>query len=173
MKKIIGLIIIVAMLAGCSSVRPVSPPSKVHEQTIGAVQIAYDNGDWIKIVSTGTAPLHGKSAHAVSEASKIAAMHAKANIAEFMNINVRSDKIVNTISHSNINTKADDGEDGDMNVLSEVIEHLRTNSNAVLRGTQVTNQSYTDDYATVEITVTKQSVTAAQSVQSFMNGTAK
>lgn len=169
MKTILIVIAVLFSIAGCGTTKPIT--SAVHEQTIGSVQITYDDaGNWIKIVSSGVAPVHNKSAHAVSEATKVAAMHAKQNIADFMSNDIHSEKTVDTASTSKVHAgpegeKNDDG----MNTLTTVIEHIKDNSNAILRGVQITNQSVTSETVRVEVAATKQSITAAQSIQNTMN----
>lgn len=173
MKRSIALIAVLALaLAGCGTMKPTAV---AHEQTIGSVVITYDgDGNWIKIVSTGVAPLNDKSTFAVSEATKIAAMHAKQNIAEFINNDVSSNKTADVTSTSKVHSKnGTDLSDNDMNTLTVAVEHIRDDSQAVLRGVHVSNQSFTRDSATVEVTVTKQSIGASQSIEAAMNGLAK
>ncbi len=169
MKYLIAIILVIASLAGCGT--PRTNTSSVHEQSIGSVQITYDDaGNWIKIVSSGIAPLHNSSAHATSEATKVAAMHAKQNIADFMSNSIQSDKSVDTESTSNVRSGRDkEKSEGEISTLTTVVEHIKDNSAAVLRGIQVTNQTVSRDFVRVEVTATKQSIVAAQSIQSSMN----
>ena len=168
MKKVIALMVFVALLTGCSSMSSKPTANQVHEQSIGSVVITYDNDGWIKIVSTSTAPIHNKSTQAVAEASKIAALHAKAHISDFISNQFSTETVANTSSKSNVH--AGEENDNDLSVLSDVVEHIRSNSNAVLRGAHVTSETFTDEYASVEVTITKGSVSAAQNIQGYMNG---
>jgi PBP1b-binding outer membrane lipoprotein LpoB len=171
MKNILIIIAALIFIAGCSATR--TNTSSVNEQTIGSVQITYDDsGNWIKIVSSGMAPLHNSSAHATSEATKVAAMHANQNIADFMSSNIQSDKTVDTESTSNVRSGRDhEKSDGEINTLTAVIEHIKDNSTAILRGIQITNQSVSREFVRVEVTATKQSIVAAQLINSSMNST--
>jgi hypothetical protein len=174
MKRSIALIvaIIALTITGCGTTKPTSV---AHEQAIGSVVITYDgDGNWIKIVSNGVAPLNDKSTFAVSEATKIAAMHAKQNIAEFINNSIHSNKTADITSTSKVHSKnGTDTSDNDMDALTVAVEHIRDDSEAVLRGVHVTNQSYTQEFTRVEVTATKQSIGAAQSIQASMNGLGK
>ena len=188
------LIIIAALIsiAGCGTTKPIT--AAAHQETIGAVQITFDDtGNWIKLVSTGVAPTYDKSAQSVSEATKIASMRAKQNIAEFMNNDIRSDKLVDVVTKSvkessngtnknsheanGADTNADSSDKSDseksaydINTLTTVMEHIRDNSNAILRGVQVTNQTVSPESVWVEVTVSKQSIGASQSLRNSMSG---
>jgi hypothetical protein len=169
MKTIIIVTLAIISLIGCGT--PGTNHSSVHERTIGAVQITYDdNGSWIKISSYGTAALHNNSVHATSEAAKVAAMHAKQNIADFVSDNIQSDKTVDIESTSSVRSGRDkDKSEGEINTVTTVIEHIKDNSSAILRGVQVTSQTVTKEFVKVEVAATKQSINAAQSIQSSMN----
>ena len=173
MKSTIVLAAIVALtVAGCGTIKPTSV---AHEQAIGSVVITYDgDGNWIKVVSTGVAPLSDKSTFAVSEATKIAAMHAKQNIAEFISSNIHSDKTADITSTSTVHSKnSTDVSDNDLVTLTTAVEHIKDESASVLRGVHITNQSFTNEFARVEVTTTKQSVGASQSIEADMVGFAK
>jgi len=192
MKTIILIIAALFSIAGCGSTKPIS--SATHQETIGAVQITFDDtGNWIKLVSTGVAPTHNKSTQSISEATKIASMRAKQNIAEFLNNDIRSDKSVEVVTKSskrssedaNKNSHEDNGADthststgksdtekteDEVNTLTTVIEHIRDNSNAILRGVQITNQNTSSNSVWVEVTVSRQSITASQSLRDTLSG---
>ena len=191
MKSIFVVIAFLLSVTGCGTTKPIT--AAVHQETIGAVQITFDDtGNWIKLVSTGVAPTPNKSAQAVSEATKIASMRAKQNIAEFLNNDIRSDKTVEVISKSmkhsstvsdknaheenSADNTASGGKtdteksDDEIKTLTTVIERIRDNSNAILRGVQVTNQTISPESVWVEVTVSKQSIAASQSLRTTMNG---
>ena len=166
MKNLIIASLLTIALVGCGSVP--TKPAVTHVQSIGAVQITYDDeGNWTKISSTGTAPLINKTPTAVSESAKIASMRAKQNIAEFMSNGIKSEKTTNTNSTSTVHT-AGDKTDGDMTTITTVVEQIRDEGNAVLRGVQTVGQTSTSDFVTVEVAATKQSITAAHSIQTTM-----
>jgi hypothetical protein len=192
MKNLLIIIAALISITGCGTSKPVT--AAAHQETIGEVQITFDDsGNWIKLVSTGVAPTYDKSAQSVSEATKIAAMRAKQNIAEFMNNDIRSDKSVDVVTKSvkkssNVTNKnshdangADSNADSDVksdseksaddiSTLTTVMEHIRDNSNAILRGVQITNETVSPESVWIEVTVSKQSIGASQSIRSSMSG---
>ena len=191
MKNVLIVTVIALFISGCSSNKPpvqnVTP--EVHQETIGSVHITFDDtGNWIKLVSTGVAPTHNQSAQAISEASKIASMRAKQNIAEFMNNDVRSDKTVEVVTksvkhassgsdknaHENnvLDNPADSVKtDDEIRILTSVVERIRDSSNAILRGVQTTAQTVTNDQVEVEVSVSRQTISASQNLRASMNGT--
>jgi hypothetical protein len=192
MKSILIIIAAFISITGCGTTKPIT--AAAHQEAIGAVQITFDDtGNWIKLVSTGVAPTYDKSAQSVSEATKIASMRAKQNIAEFLNNDIRSDKSVEVITKSvqkssagtDKNTHEDNGagnnsdsggksdsekSEDEINTLTTVMEHIRDNSNAILRGVQVTNQTVSPESVWVEVTVSKLSIVASQSLRANMDG---
>jgi len=192
MRTILIIIAALISITGCGTTKPIT--AAAHQETIGAVQITFDDtGNWIKLVSTGVAPTYDKSAQSVSEATKVASMHAKQNIAEFLNNDIRSDKSVevltksvkkssagadkNTHKNNGAESNSDSGGKSDseksedeINTLTTVMEHIRDNSNAILRGVQVTNQTVSPESVWVEVTVSKLSIVASQSLRANMDG---
>ena len=192
MKNVLIIIAIALFVAGCSSIKPIAKTApEVHQETIGSVHITFDDtGNWIKLVSNGVAPTYNHSAQAISEASKIASMRAKQNIAEFMNNDVRSDKNVEVVAKSvkhtssgsdksarennTLDSPADSEKTNDeIRILTSAVERIRDSSNAILRGVQTTNQTVTDDQVEVEVSVSRQSIAASQNLRATMNGTLK
>lgn len=161
MKNII-LVAVVVLIAGCGTV-----PKKevqVHEQTIGSVTIKYNSdGDWIQVQAKGMAAVPNSTPHAVAQSAKIASMHAKQNVANFMNNKFNSDLSTNILSKSTVSEKVND-----METITLVTEHMRDTSTAVLRGLQLVSQTNDSNFVTVELRVTKQSISAANSLKSAM-----
>ena len=169
MKTTISSLLLV-LLVGCSSVPQKQKDTSNHEQAIGSITLTYNgSGEWVKLSSVGTAPINDQSPHAISEASKVAALHAKQNIAEFMSDSLKGTKVVDTHSKSNVNSKGDDS-DNDQNTITEVMEHIKSESSAILKGVHVTNQTVSDRYVQVNVEVTKQTIDVSKSIQSYMNG---
>lgn len=192
MKNILIITVFALFVIGCSSSKPTAHnESEVHQETIGAVHITFDEtGNWIKLVSNGVATTHNHSPQAITEAGKIASMRAKQNIAEFMNNDVRSDKTVEVVTRSvkhaasgsdksarenNFLDNHADSEktDDEIRILTSVVERIRDSSNAILRGIQTTNQTVRDDQVEVEVSVSRQSIAASQNLRASMNGTLK
>lgn len=177
MKTILILIAVLLSIAGCSSTPAKVAAPVIREQTIGYVTVTYDDkGEWSKIVSAGTAPVHNNSAHAVSEAAKVASMHAKQNIADFMSNDFHSEKTAEIKSNSKVHAgkgKEEELTDSDITTLTAVVERIRDNSSAILRGVYVTEQTTSENFVKVEVATTKQSIAAAQAIQNSMSGAQK
>ena len=83
---------------------------------------------------------------------------------------MQSDKAVDTESTSSVLSSRDkDKSEGEISAITTVIEHIKDSSAAILRGVQVTSQTVSRDFVRVEVTATKQSIVAAQSIQSSMS----
>jgi len=161
MKNII-LVLIAVGIMGCST-----QPKKevqIHEQTVGGVYIKYDSdGNWIEVQAKGMAPVLNSTPSAIAQSAKVAQMHAKQNIANFMNSRFDSDKVVDITSKSTVSDSSSNTE-----TLSIVTERMRNTSTAVLRGLQVTSQTNDVNFVTVEMTATKQSIEAAGAIKKSM-----
>jgi hypothetical protein len=174
MKTTFAAALVALSIVGCSSTptkapQPTAAPV-IHEQIVGDILITYDDSsNWIKLVTTGSAPLHNSTPHATSEASKVAFMHAKQSLAEFMTSDFKSTKVAKTES----NSKMSGSDDTNMTVLTTVVENIKDNSTAILRGVQLTGRTVTDETVIVELTVSKLSINASRSLQSAMSGAAK
>lgn len=161
MKSIILAALIVA-ITGCGS----TPKKEVHarEQTIGSVIVKYNSdGEWVQVNAIGMAAVPNSTPHAIAQSAKIASMHAKQNVANFMNNKFNSDLTTDISSKSTVSEKIND-----METIMIVTERLRDTSTAVLRGLQVTKQTNDGNFVTVELEVTKQSINAATSLKSSM-----
>lgn len=169
MKKALVLTALVIALSACSSTKT-KQTNEIHEQAIGSIVVTYDKDDWIKITSTGTSPVYGNTPQAASEAAKIAAMHAKANIVEFMNNTVSYSSDIKNVSKSK-SQKNNVNEDSDANITvsADVVEHLKSDARSVLRGIQISKETVDDETASVDVTVSKQSISAAKSLHDLMN----
>lgn len=154
--------------------RPTKSAADIREREVDGVLITYDgNGDWVKLITSGSAPIHDSSAHAVAEATKVASMHAKQSLADFINNDFTSRKTSNTNSTSKIHTgpkdkDSDEIHDNDVQTLTTVMEQIRDNSAAVLRGVYITSRNVTEDAVSIEITATKQSISASHAIRNAM-----
>lgn len=169
MKNILVLILLASSFTGCGSIKPAT--STVREQTIGSVQISYDDeGNWIKIESSGVEALHNSSARSVTEAAKVAQMHAKQNISDFMSNNINSEKTADTTSTSKVHAVKDGEKRNDeMDTITVVVERIRDNSTAILRGVQVVDQRVTREFVRVDVAATRKSIAAATSIKNSMS----
>lgn len=167
MKHIILVALVSIMAVGCGtfSKKEVS----IHEQTIGGVYVKYDSlGNWIKVTAKGTSAVPDSSPNAIAQSAKIASMHAKQNVANFMNNQFSSDVVTNISSKSKSQSTNEGTSVNDIETITIVTERMRDTSSAILRGLQVTSQTNDSNFVTVELTVTKQSITAATSLKTSM-----
>ena len=81
------------------SIRP-KPVSTVFHRPQGTMTITFDNkGNFLEIVSKGTAPIAGNNAFSIEQAAQVAQLRAKRNIAEFIATQLnttRSSKVLST-----------------------------------------------------------------------------
>jgi hypothetical protein len=153
-----------------------------------------DKGNWISIKSSATAPLVNNAPEGVEIAFKTATMRAKRNLTEFMSNDVKSTKSVQTISKSylkniaqvdssNESNTAGDEEDAASNsqatkesrqkantVAQTVRERIDDNSQAILKGVQVTERKVSKEqqHVSVTILVTQQSIKGAEQMRKAM-----
>jgi hypothetical protein len=175
MKSIIAIAALLLSITACITTKPKAIPLSEHEKTIGSVRVTYDNdGNWIKLESTGVAPLHNKSTHSLSEASKIASMYAKQNISEFLSNSFNSTHTADISSESRIQSAASSvQEDGDLNTITILVDHLREDSSQILKGVYIKNQVISEDQVSVDVEVSKQSIAASLSISSQISGASK
>lgn len=87
----------------------VQPDIKAQEVAFleenGTVSLEFDeNGaDWISIESTGTSPITFNHANSREEAMTVAAMKARANLVEFLNNTIKTEKFVENVSKTILN----------------------------------------------------------------------
>ena len=153
-----------------------------------------DKGNWLTIKSTATAPLVNNAPEGVEIAFKTAAMRAKRNLTEFMSNDVKSTKSVQTISKSYLkniaqvdsnNESSTGGDDDDAannsqatkesrqkaNTIAQTVrERIDDNSQAILKGVQVTERKISKEqqHVSVTIVVTQQSIRGAEQVRRAM-----
>ena len=153
-----------------------------------------DKGNWVSIKSSATAPLVNNAPEGVEIAFKTATMRAKRNLTEFMANDVKSTKSVQTISKSYLkniaqvdsaNESKTAGEDEDAasnsqatkesrqkaNTIAQTVrERIDDNSQAILKGVQVTERKVSKEqqHVSVTILVTQQSIKGAEQVRKAM-----
>lgn len=153
-----------------------------------------DKGNWVSIKSSATAPLVNNAPEGVEIAFKTATMRAKRNLTEFMANDVKSTKSVQTISKSYLkniaqvdsaNESKTAGEDEDAasnsqatkesrqkaNTIAQTVrERIDDNSQAILKGVQVTERKVSKEqqHVSVTIVVTQQSIKGAEQVRKAM-----
>jgi hypothetical protein len=81
------------------SIRP-KPVSAVFHRPQGTMTITFDSkGEFVEIISKGTAPIAGNNAYSIEQAAQVAQLRAKRNLTEFINTQInttRSTKVLST-----------------------------------------------------------------------------
>lgn len=160
-----------------------------------------DQGNWVKITAKGTASLGEDTPSARETALIIATMRAKRSIAEFLNNDIKSTKTMSRIARSyarafqseDVESTVESMSGLDMDAISDLdidgtdarseksreahrfasilTERIQDNSAAILKGVYISHRSLQDSQAIVELTATRQSVTAAHQMFGMMRGT--
>lgn len=80
------------------SIRP-KPVSTVFHRPQGTMTITFDkNGQFLEITSKGTAPIAGNNAFSIEQASQVAQLRAKRNIAEFISTDLSTTRSLKVLS---------------------------------------------------------------------------
>lgn len=198
MKKVLTVIAAAAIMAGCSTIKPsaVEAPqvTAVSSQKLSTtfkrqgIKMEWDcawgtgwsdklciRGDIKSIEVTGYATSNGNSEALRELAFRVAETQAKAKLRHFLQEDIYSSRVVNTISKNiekaNDRTKTRiEGEEVSMtddeaskdtnwairentnNVTRNVVETIRANAQGILRGVYVTDESIVDRQ-TVKVTI--------------------
>lgn len=125
--KLRNLSVVAAVLlaVGCASQTPkvsiidnpleAQPDIKAQEVAFlednGMIHLEFDeNGaDWMAIEATGTSPITFNHANSREEAMTVAAMKARANLVEFLNNTVKTEKFVENVSKTILNDSLTNG----------------------------------------------------------------
>ena len=208
MKRLTILITVLSLLGCATGNRLPHPdsPAKTDEasspqtesvflETSGTLHLVFDaDGNWQKIVASGSADLSGDSPTARESALMIAIMRAKRTIAEFMNNDVKSSKTLDRIAKTYSSAFSMETADGDQQEISEtsiepdsgerntaqekqaqrlaskIVEHIRDSSAAIIKGAYVSHRSLENERVIVELTATRESIGAAKLVSRMMSG---
>ena len=80
------------------SIRP-KPVSAVFHRPQGTMTIIFDSkGEFVEIISKGTAPIAGNNAFSIEQAAQVAQLRAKRNIAEFISTQLQTTRSVKVLS---------------------------------------------------------------------------
>ena len=80
------------------SIRP-KPVSTVFHRPQGTMTITFDKtGQFLEIVSKGTAPIAGNNAFSIEQAAEVAQLRAKRNIAEFISTDLTTTRSLKVLS---------------------------------------------------------------------------
>jgi len=116
----------VIMAVGCATQNPgpvslvdnpleAQPDIKAQEVAFleehGTIGLEFDenNGEWLSVESTGTSPITFNHANSREEAMTVAAMRARANLVEFLNNTIKTEKFVENVSKTILNDSLTNG----------------------------------------------------------------
>ena len=173
-SRLLTMTAALALLAGCSSTPEKAPERTQSDFMGGGITLVYtDDGDLKGISSIATAPVVGNLPSSMDQAVSVATLKARRQIAEFIQVEVTSDRFMSTVS--NDLQRSDSFNDSQnqqvtMNIANELRDNIRQRSQQILRGTVVENEDYNSMNRTVAVTVVageKQS-DAARTVRGMM-----
>ena len=123
----------------------------------GSLTIAYDKeGEFQSITSVSTSKVTSKLPTAVEEAIKIATLKARRQIAEFINVELKSDNFTSSVSDSLQASQTSDGEDKSKfrnTIALKVRENITQKSSQILKGTIVQSEKHDAKKDQVIVTV--------------------
>lgn len=115
-QGIISMAVLALFVTGCASTKEApAPVTKIENkleskpdikkaeaeflETAGTVQLQFsDEGEWLLIKTSGTAPINFNHAQGREDAFLLATMRAKRNLVEFLNNDVKSGKAVENVT---------------------------------------------------------------------------
>lgn len=122
-------------------------------QDHGMVTLEFDESgaEWLVIESTGTSPVTFNHTNSREEAMTVATSRARANLVEFLNNNVKTEKFIEDVSKTILNDTLTNGTTtttepitetdifGDQNTVNTAIDHVANNEQRT-RATKVAQQ---------------------------------
>jgi len=167
----IGLAVMVTALVGCSSMQVAEDELPIKAEFMGGkVVVVYDKeGRLESIESTSTARVVSSLPNAVDESFIVATLKARNQIAEFMNVDVESEKFVDTVFDS-LQTAENASTNKNQNIARKVQNNIRQKTTAILKGTFVSKKDFDSSTRTVSVTVSssEREIAAAKRLQTLM-----
>lgn len=175
MSRIFYATFLALILAACSSTKPEPSDGPRLSNVAGdggvlttgftgsGVKVAYrKDGQWERITSTASAKFTSSLGSAADEATVVATMKARRQIAEFLNLKVTSKKtleeVSETLESNNTESSLDPEKDQAAKVKAakvtqRLIDSLQQNSTAILNGTVVESEFVDAEARQVTVTV--------------------
>ncbi len=173
-KTLATISIFAMLLVGCSSTPDKALERNQSEFMGGGITLVYTNRGVLEgISSTATAPVIGDLPSSMDQAVTVATLKARRQIAEFIEVEVTSDRFMSTISadlQSSDTFNDSQNQQVTINIVNELRDNIRQRSQQILRGTIVEKEDYNSMSRTVSVTVVageKQSK-AAKTMRSMM-----
>jgi hypothetical protein len=142
MKKLL-IISLLAFTISCASKQ--ESIYKIVEQS-GKVEITMKGKHWQQIKSTGSAPVLVKDEDGVEQAMNVATLRAKANIVEFLNSEISSNRKTESNLESSLQEKQ---------LTQKVLETIQLEAKGNIKYCYVIEREVKQDYAKVVVVVSK------------------
>lgn len=139
MKK--TLIIASLLLASCASKQ--EQITKIIEQS-GKIEITLKGKKWETIKSTGSSPILVKDEDGIEQAMNVATLRAKANIVEFLNSEISSERK----TESNLNSTLQEKQ-----LAQKVLEVIKSEAKGNIKYSYVIEREVKGDYVRVVVVV--------------------
>ena len=167
MKKLFVYVVSALLLASCSSTTEKSSKRTESDFMGGGITLAYTKkGELTGVSSTATAPVVGNLPSSIDQAVTVATLKARRQIAEFIQVELNSERFLSTVSKDlqrSENIDENESQQITTEIVNELRENIRQRSSQILRGTVVEKEDYNALSKVVTVTVTagdKQSAAA-------------
>ena len=158
-KRVLFAGLMLALLAGCSTFGGKKDEQIVDTKFMGGeLKVSYTwSGELKAVESSGTGKVVSNSPGAVDEAYIVATLRARQQIAEFMRLDLDTEKfkksVFDSLQESETESKQPVGNNVKAKIATNVQENIRQKSTAILRGTFVSDKVYDSNTRTVKVTV--------------------
>lgn len=166
MKKLMLAVLIAATLNGCSTIKKVTGNDAAEEKERpvvseflgGSIKVSYTSkGEFESIASSHTIRMTGSLPYSQDEAYQVAILNARKQIAEFMKVELESEKFTKTVFNNLQEGKTEDGKNTSSNVDTKIAGDLQSNirqkSSAILKGTYVDEKSFDSPSNSITVVV--------------------
>jgi hypothetical protein len=142
MKKII-ILLLLSLLVSCASKQ--ESVIKIIEQS-GKIEITLKGKKWQTIKSTGSAAILVKDEDGIEQAMNVATLRAKANIVEFLNSEISSNRKTESSLNSSLQEKQ---------LNQKVLETIYQEAKGNIKYSYVVEREIKQDYAKVVVLLDK------------------
>jgi hypothetical protein len=145
------------VLTGCSTTTSQDTESSQSEFIGGGITLIYSKkGEFLGLSSKATAQATGKLQSSVDSAIAVATLKARRQIAEFISVELSSERFVTTVS-VDLQESKDNEDNLDKQSATQIAlilrETIKQRSNQLLKGTVVESETYNDESRVVVVVV--------------------
>jgi hypothetical protein len=161
MKKLMIAVAIAAALSGCSSLtgRSDDKAKPITSEFLGGnIKVSYTmGGEFESMTSSHTIRLTSTLPYAQDEAYQIATLKARKQIAEFMKLDLESEKFTQTVFDNLQESVTENNKESSSSVNAKIAGELKTSikqkSSAILKGTYVDEKSFNSGSNSITVVV--------------------